>query len=288
MPPRFPFPHDPIGWFCLRSTTSLDRGQQRQTRLGGHPLILRRSHAGHLQAAGADGRHWPLREVDGLLFAWHHPDGQPPAWQLPRHEASGWLPLRLHRWDLRSHPQEISENSVDTGHFGPVHGYQGLRVLEPVQVEGPLLRTRYTFQRAAHDFGLSGYIDLDISIQVWGLGYSIVYTHIPRLSLHTRQYVLPTPTEAGHTRLRIAITSQRPARWSHLHPALGLLPRFLVERLVGASTLRIYAHEVAQDHRIWEHKTYLHPPILAQGDGPIGRYRAWCRQFYPPERAASA
>lgn len=329
MTARFPFPQDPVGWYCLGRATALPPGQLRQVWLGGHDLVLFRTaggrpglveatcphmgahfaHGGRVQGEelrcpfhdfgfdtdggcvstpydqgtprAARARSWPLAERDGLLFAWHHPDGLPPAWQLPEHECKGWLPLRMHRWELASHPQEISENSVDTGHFGAVHGYRDLQVLEPLRVDGPVLRTRYAFKRSALHFGLPGTLDFDIRIAVHGLGCSIVHTHVPRLDLRSRQYVLPTPGQAGRTTLRIAITTRRPERWSRMHPGLAVLPRPLVDRLVGLATIRIYAHEVAQDHHIWEHKAYLHPPALARGDGPVGRYRVWCRQFYP-------
>jgi 3-ketosteroid 9alpha-monooxygenase subunit A len=36
------------------------------------------------------------------------------------------------------------------------------------------------------------------------------------------------------------------------------------------------------DFRIWEHKVYRDPPLLCDGDGPIGKLRRWYRQFYSP------
>ena len=36
-----------------------------------------------------------------------------------------------------------------------------------------------------------------------------------------------------------------------------------------------------QDIPIWEHKMYRPVPLLCDGDGPIGRFRVWARQFYP-------
>lgn len=43
-----------------------------------------------------------------------------------------------------------------------------------------------------------------------------------------------------------------------------------------------------QDVPIWEHKVHVNPPALAEGDGPIGKYRQWVKQFYvqPPRDAA--
>ena len=36
------------------------------------------------------------------------------------------------------------------------------------------------------------------------------------------------------------------------------------------------------DIRIWENKIYRDPPVLCDGDGPIGKLRKWYRQFYVP------
>lgn len=39
-----------------------------------------------------------------------------------------------------------------------------------------------------------------------------------------------------------------------------------------------------QDLPIWRHKRFIERPALAEGDGPLGRYRTWARQFYKPPR----
>jgi hypothetical protein len=45
--------------------------------------------------------------------------------------------------------------------------------------------------------------------------------------------------------------------------------------------------DLLQDFPVWENKAYLERPRLAEGDGPIMRYRRWARQFYtlpqPPD-----
>ncbi|HEX4462497.1 MAG TPA: (2Fe-2S)-binding protein, partial [Polyangia bacterium] len=40
------------------------------------------------------------------------------------------------------------------------------------------------------------------------------------------------------------------------------------------------SRQLEQDIPIWEHKTYLEPPALCDGDGPVGLFRKWSRQFY--------
>ena len=75
---------------------------------------------------------------------WHHSGGAEPAWQLPEvpetHD-DGWSNVRRRRWQIRTHNQEMAENSVDAAHFRYLHGTGNLpaSVAEP---HGPLLKVR--------------------------------------------------------------------------------------------------------------------------------------------------
>lgn len=53
-------------------------------------------------------------------------------------------------------------------------------------------------------------------------------------------------------------------------PALDRFPATIVD-------------DVHKDLPIWAHKRRLARPSLVPGDGPIGVYRKFARQFYPPE-----
>jgi hypothetical protein len=43
--------------------------------------------------------------------------------------------------------------------------------------------------------------------------------------------------------------------------------------------------QLGQDIPIWEHKRMVERPMLCDGDGPIGIFRRWAKQFYidPPK-----
>ena len=59
------------------------------------------------------------------------------------------------------------------------------------------------------------------------------------------------------------------------------MPPRLVAALAAPPVLAGFAADVQQDFAVWRHKRYLPQPVLATGDGPIGAYRRWTRQFYP-------
>ena len=75
--------------------------------------------------AKAQLKSYPTIERNGIIFMWHHPDGIEPKWDLPVVEdwnTDGWLEPIYHTAVVRSHPQEMAENVVDSPHFKFVHG----------------------------------------------------------------------------------------------------------------------------------------------------------------------
>lgn len=244
----------PMHGFCFGPD-----GECTSTPYGSKPPARARSHA------------TPLVERHGLLLAWH--GAEHPRWAFPALDDTGYRPLVSETIDVRTHVQEIVENSVDIGHFPEVHGYRDVVELAPVQVDGPLLRARYAFTRTNPFAASLGPIRVTIAVSVYGLGVSMVDACTEPYGMRTRLFVLPTPVAERQTCLRIACTLPTP---SDAGLPLSLVPPSLLQRLV----MKGYCADVLQDFDIWEHKAWIHPPALAPGDGPIGRYRSWARQFY--------
>ena len=216
----------------------------------------------------------PVIEQGGVVLAYHDERGAAPAWQPPAPDLGGFTPLRTHILrGVASHPQETTENSVDLGHFGTVHRYREVELLEPVRTEGAYLTARYRMKRRALVPGTRA-VAAELTIHVHGLGYSLVEVEVPSHGLSSRLYVLPTPTDGEHIDLRLA-SCVRADRG-----LLRMVPRRLLGWTIGRVVQRNYLADVRQDLPIWEHKAYVAPPRLAEGDGPVGRYRTWTRQFY--------
>lgn len=61
--------------------------------------------------------------------------------------------MRFAEFDFNSHPQETSENSVDVGHFGIVHGYTGVETLHEMEAHDHYLYAKYAMKRVADFVG---------------------------------------------------------------------------------------------------------------------------------------
>ena len=325
--PRFPFPSYPKGWFAVAFSDELAPGDVRPLTVFGRELVLFRTRAGqaavldafcphmgaHLGHGGTvvgdsvrcpmhafrfDGRGecvatgygtrpppkckgsaWHVTEKCGGVFVWNGP-GEP-GWDFPAHDLEAFSPLRTRTYrSLESHPQETTENSVDIGHLAVVHGYEDVGIIEDLSLDGPYLTTKYQMTRRPIFPGTPA-VRTRFHIHVWGLGYSFVEVDVPSHKMKTRQYVFATPNDEETITLRIAMSFK-------LESALRRLPMKLLDRVIGPAMIASYEDDVTQDFDIWTNKRYVHPPALAEGDGPVGKYRRWARQFYPPDPAAAA
>ncbi|UJR86856.1 aromatic ring-hydroxylating oxygenase subunit alpha [Sandaracinus amylolyticus] len=231
---------------------------------------------------------YAVHEIHGCVFVWHGAAGEAPTFRIPHLDDAhdGSMPMLDRVFELRGHPQETSENSVDVGHFGPVHGYSNVKIVEPLRVDGASLTTTYSMDRPMIPGRPKlGSVHAVFQIHVHGLGYSMVEVKVPSLGFESRHYVLATPTERERVRLRVGFSVRR---GTLRLPFASRIARDLVEAVFMQVGIRVFAHDVGQDFEIWKNKRYVHPPQLAVGDGPVGTYRRWARQFYPVNGAPSS
>jgi len=221
---------------------------------------------------------WKVEEQHGVIFAYHGKKSLPD-WQIPTLNNKNWSAFKFHKWRLKSNPQEIAENSVDIGHFRLVHGYTNIRVIEPLKTNGSLLTASYGFSRKAPIGNKT--IDVEFSIQQWGLGYALVDAHTLNYNMHSRHLVMPSPIDGTDIYLRIGVSVRKDLQLSKIHPLLDLLPLKLLVPLICNTYLKHFKDDVYDDFKIWKNKICIDKPRLAKGDGPIMRYRKWAAQFHP-------
>lgn len=225
---------------------------------------------------------YSIQEKNGFILYWHHQQQEQPHWEVPITEDTNWTEIKTADYLLSSHPQETTENSVDVGHFSVVHKYSNITTLKELNADGAYLNASYGFNRAPEGFigkGTQG-IKAEINIHVHGLGYSFVEVDLPEMKLKTRQYVFPMPVDENKINLKIGMSVNKNFKSSKIHPALSLLPKKMLVNILLNKAFTGYANDVKQDFKIWENKVYMENPALAKGDGPIGKYRQWAKQFY--------
>lgn len=230
-------------------------------------------------------RSYPAMDFGGVVAVWFDPEGGAPAWTPTFPDGDGWCEPRGSLWTFSGRPQEIAENAVDLGHLSVVHGYTDARVHGDVRFDGPVLRAEIRFSRPLPLFGRRGPLaENQARITQHGVGLAVVETVTPSLGMHTRFVVSSTSLDATTVALRTtaAIRSLR-----H-HPSLrsigALLPTRLIDAMAMRSLLTSFEGDVRQDIPIWSHKRVLDHPTLADGDGPLGKYRSWARRFYRSPR----
>jgi phenylpropionate dioxygenase-like ring-hydroxylating dioxygenase large terminal subunit/putative sterol carrier protein len=221
---------------------------------------------------------WHTLEQDGVIHVFFDPSGGAP-WPLPKLEQEGWTEGKTIHWPrLRTHPQEVFENTVDMPHIGPVHGGRSARLIGKPRREGEHLAVDLEFQAPGDVVGMPDTInDVMLEVRLHGLGCVFVHTHVRNVAVRARQRIYVTPVDEEMVDIRgvVQVAKTDDAAFTdELHRIFH----------------HAYVEDFAKDFPIWENKRYLDRPMLAKNDGPIGTYRQWCKQFYaaaPEERRAT-
>ena len=171
-------------------------------------------------------RAWPVQEKHGLILVYYHHQGKAPEWEVPELESEGWSPLRWKVLRLRTHPQEIYENSVDQGHFSILHQYAALEQLGETVTQGPHLYAHYAMYRRARFLGPlfnqgPPAHQTAFDVFVHGLGYSLTLVKIPDYGAQARLFTLATPADNAGITLRLAHSQQLGPHLKKFHPALA-------------------------------------------------------------------
>lgn len=213
---------------------------------------------------------FPTVEANGHVLAWYSPERRAPSWQPP-HLAEAddpdYLRIEEDSYTIRSHVQELFENTVDIAHFQFVHGVSGFGSVELLQ-DGPMLRAIASVTMRTPRGDVQGAVESEL----WGLGLDIVRQ---RGVGEARTIFSATPVEEGLVDARYTFFVPR-------DPETGEPSRY------GQGLMREFRRQITQDIPIWEHKMYRPQPRLAMGEGPIVDFRRWTEQFYASPDAPPA
>ncbi|MFE0190290.1 Rieske 2Fe-2S domain-containing protein [Streptomyces sp. NPDC058989] len=225
-----------------------------------------------------------VREASGMMMVWHQHDGDPPSWEMRTPPSGTFSPVARDTTECAGHPQEVLENIVDFGHLTALHWprVSNARVVKAFTEDGATAHV--TLEMAVRPPGWKKPMLTTYEFTLHGLGGTEVHIRIPG-GFVVRIWFLPTPVAPWRVQLRSGIDARVPA--PRLLPAplgrmLSAASSYLVSQFFLWYHNRVFLFsERNGDVPIWNAKEYLSQPRLAEGDGPITRYRRWAGQFYP-------
>ncbi|MFG2288143.1 Rieske 2Fe-2S domain-containing protein [Streptomyces sp. NPDC048595] len=226
----------------------------------------------------------PVREESGLIMVWHHHAGHPPGWEPQAEHAGAFVPVARDTTECAGHPQEVLENTVDFGHLTALHWprVSSAHLLKPFMEDG--VRGHVTFEMTVCPPGWKKPMLSTYAFTLHGLGGTEVDIRLPG-GFGVRIWFMATPVAPWRIQLRSGIDARVPAP-GFLPAPLGRLLATAGSHVVSQFVLwyhnRVFLFSDRYgDVPVWNTKAYLPRPRLAEGDGPITRYRRWAGQFYP-------
>ena len=202
-------------------------------------------------------RAWPIRERNGLLFAWFHAEGKAPDWEISELPQFSDPDMRIagHRCTyFTAHVQDVLENGVDLPHFRTLHKWEADQV--EWSIHGPEYRMAYRIETMRD----KNRVAPQIHSTTQGPGYTFTTFDgsLRGVSTHAMTHVEPSVFQL----LQIYVYHKD-------------IPDQVCEAAMEGSSF-----EWASDIPVWENKKIWLRPKLTADDGPVGAYRRWFNQFY--------
>jgi nitrite reductase/ring-hydroxylating ferredoxin subunit len=213
---------------------------------------------------------YPLREANGVIWAWYHPRNIEPLFDVVEYSEftdPNWAKQTRFEWRCAINVQEEAENAVDTAHFQFIHGAPA--VPEGYgHYEGHIRRTGSDMMRdVPMPDGTVRQVQTGVHSIANGAGQKI--TKLQGVDATVWLMVLVTPIEEDDSEIRFAFSHPKAEPGSPQAIAF----HDACERIAGQTGL-------IADLPIWQNKIHRPRPILCDGDGPILPYRKWFEQFY--------
>ncbi len=212
---------------------------------------------------------YPVCEKNNVIWAWYHPDGKAPDYEvidLPETRDPEWRHDREYFWEFDSCPQEIAENGVDVAHFQFVHKMDAVPLGE-TEYEGHIRRSLVKGPRSIPDEN-GNVSEVEVSVNVVQNGAGQKWTRFSGVGDYLIQ-VLVTPVNSEKVEVRFAYSYPRYEPGSFHDNVM----EYAIMTTNGQQGLE-------GDIPIWHNKFHLESPVLCDGDGPIMRFRKYFSQFY--------
>jgi 3-ketosteroid 9alpha-monooxygenase subunit A len=203
----------------------------------------------------------PVTEKYGIVWAWYHPQGVAPQWEVPEIPEladANYIPPARGEWPVNTFIQELGENGVDFAHLKFLHH-------APIIPSGECRADGIHW----HVNMANGYI----IIEQTGPGLQVV--RFTKGAVVTTMVSYPTPVSNSRTIMRMGFTHRKYPQGS---PEAQLAAAMLQEQVGQGSGAEAGFESV--DMIVWNNKRYREQPLLCDGDGEILKWRKYFSQFY--------
>lgn len=218
---------------------------------------------------------WPTEEKNGVICLYYHPEGASPDWVIPNVASNieGVCFKHTKSWKIRTHPQELAENTVDIAHFRSVHGsgtFSGPS-LNSVTTDGSMIKLHLSaeFELSKPFSWLIGkkiagrYIN-----QLYGVGCFLSFGELQgKYNVSTVSMIWCTPINKEYCEISLmngfSNFFEKPFAYVLAVASKGEGIKFM-----------------EQDFPVWENKIYHSTPLLSKEESNINTLRNWSEQFY--------
>ena len=211
---------------------------------------------------------WETRELNHMIYVWHHAEGKAPDWevpQIPYYDDADWSPARTFEITVPVHMQDMAENNLDPVHFQYVHGMASTPDTEiSFEDDG---RVMHAVSYSTQDTPV-GQFEMELVRDTYCLGLGSVESRgIPGVGLY--MWTSTSPIDRDHTISRWVLTTTNNA-----------------VDVAGEEWMDNITKGVFDDMRIWTHKIHRAEPVFCEADTLLAEFRRWARQFYSTDQLA--
>ncbi len=219
----------------------------------------------------------PLREINGAVLAWYHPESREPYFEVPAVDGLNgdqkWHELEYMEIELPTCVQEIAENDVDQAHFTYLHRMPAFEEAETI-LDGPIKRTKSLMDMP------DNFLSEAVASAKGGAHLLSRTSHGPGITVvHGTGFSSLKGNGDGEFML-LNIATPVDEETTILRWIMGVTTNISDQDDLGPSLLYAFKTGVDDDIPIWRDKIYRDKPVLCDGDGPINKHRKWTKQFY--------
>jgi len=243
---------------------------------------------------------YPVMDKNGFIAVWMSDDPKAEPYEIDDWDMSEWSEPVVSEIEIPVCAEEINENSVDLGHFPPVHSHVNpklvdhyfdidkyvdldsdeLEVTNKATVEDHLLKVQFRMSQEVNAGPYKMQINLGFKTVVYGQGLSHVDARLYNKNMKMKYLIMCTPVEENFTVVRLASYIPKSTNLTSTMPFMFWLPHGVSHELQRKLTQHLYVKDVKKDWDIWCNKVYKKERVLCPGDGPLNTYRKYCKTFY--------